>query len=216
MEFSIGRYIAAIRIDSKSSGRIPARNCVTDLAGDRDRSNPGQRVGKIAEPFAEPQRRCVGIERVCSDALNARAAPLDAETDRHHELMLRVLEKPIFKCGLEVLKSGCSQGIWSSGRPEAAVGRSKRHRYGLGDPLGKCRGYISLPEGGIVAGAEIGHGRKRQLIVDAGIVDAKGCREKAVTDDFVGDALSEWNERYGEPGKARAPQANRHENSPQS
>src|SRR5258707_11128723 len=114
MEFSIGRYIAAIRIDSKSSGRIPARNCVTDLAGDRDRSNPGQRVGKIAEPFAEPQRRCVWIERVGSDALRARAAPLDAETDRHHELMLGVLEKPIFERGVEILKPGCSHPVRSA------------------------------------------------------------------------------------------------------
>src|SRR5437667_8271692 len=62
---------------------------------------------------------------------------------------------------------------------------------------------------------EIGDGRKRQFVVDAGIVDPERCRKEAVADDFVGDALSEWNERYGEPGKARAPKANRHKTSPQ-
>src|SRR6266581_7192372 len=126
MEFSVGGQIAAIRIDAEGSGRISARNCVTDLAGDRDRPNPGQRVGKIAEPFAEPQRRCVRIERVGSDALRARAAPLDAKTDRHHELMLWVLEEPIFERRLQVLETGRSQRIRSAGWAETAIGRTKR------------------------------------------------------------------------------------------
>jgi hypothetical protein len=56
-----------------------------------------------------------------------------------------------------------------------------------------------------VAGLEAVDGRKRQFIVDAGIVDAEGCREEAIADDFVGDACIEGNERYREPWKARAP-----------
>src|ERR1035437_4682519 len=107
MEFSVDRWIAGIRINSKCSGRISARDRVT-LAGDCDWSNPGQRVGKIAESFAEKYCRCVSIEWVCSDAPPARPPPFDAETDRHHEFMLRVLEDTVFKGRIEVLKSVCS------------------------------------------------------------------------------------------------------------
>src|SRR5258708_1678088 len=122
MEFGVSRQIATIRIDCKSRGRIPAGERITNLPSDRARSIPGLRVRKLAEPFAEPHRRCVGIEWVGSAALRAGPAPFDAETDRHHELMLGVLEEPIFECGVEILEAGCSHGIWSSRRSEAAVG----------------------------------------------------------------------------------------------
>src|SRR5439155_24131799 len=101
-----------------------------------------------------------GIEWVGYDALRARAAPLDAETDRHPELALGVLDEPIFERRLQVLESGCSQRVRSAGRAEAAIGRSKRYCERLGDPFRKFRGYIALPEGRIVAGMEIGDGRK--------------------------------------------------------
>ena len=113
--------------------------------------------------------------------------------------MLGVLEEPIFERRLQVLESGCSQRIRSAGRAEAAIGRSKRHRERLGDAFGKFGRYIALPEGGIVAGLEIGDGRKGQFIVDAGIVDAERRGKEAVADDFVGDAFTKRNEHYREP-----------------
>src|SRR5216683_3880130 len=146
MEFSIGRQIAAIRIDSKCSGRVSAGYRVTDLAGDRDRSNPGQRVRKIAEAFAEKHGWRVGIERVGPDALRARPAPFDAKADRHHELMFRILEHTVFEGRLQVLKAACSHPGRSSRRAEAAEGRSKRHRERLGNPLGEFGGNIALSE----------------------------------------------------------------------
>ena len=69
---------------------MPARNGIADLAGDGDRPDPGQCVRKIAEPFAEINRRRVGVERLRANALRARSAPFDAEADRHHELMFGV------------------------------------------------------------------------------------------------------------------------------
>src|SRR6266481_875570 len=168
MEFGVSGQIAAIGVDAESRRGASGRDRVTDLPRDSDGPKRGQRVRKVAQPFSEPQRRCVGVEWVGSNAFRARAAPLDAETDRHNELPLGVLDDPIFERRFQVLKSGCSQCIWPAGRAEAAIGRSKRNRERLGDPLGKFRGYIALPEGGIVAGLEIGYGRKRQLIVDAG------------------------------------------------
>ncbi len=75
------------------------------------------------------------------------------------------------------------------------MGGPKRHREGFSDAFGKLGGYIALPEGGIVAGLEIRDRRKRQFIVDSGILDPERCGKEAVTDDFVGDASSERNER---------------------
>jgi hypothetical protein len=82
--------------------------------------------------------------------------------------------------------------------------------------FGKLRGYVTLPDGRKVAGVEAVNGRKRQLVVDAGIVDGERCRKEAVADDFVGPRLAKWNERYREPGQARTQKTHRHENSPQA
>src|SRR5712671_1152999 len=160
MEFSVGNGIAGIRIDAESSRGVSARDRVAHLPRDGDRSNPGHRVRKITEPFSEPQRRCVAIERVCSGALRARPTPFDAETDRHHELMFGVLEDAVFKGRLQVLKSTCSDPGKSSGWAEAAKGGSKGYREGLGNPFGEFRRYIPLPKRRIIAGFKTGHSGK--------------------------------------------------------
>ena len=199
MKFGIDRRIAAVGIDAERRGRMPAGDRVTDLAGDRDRPDPGQRIRKIAETFAEIDRRRVGVERIGADARDAAAAPFDGETDRHHELMLRIPVDAVFERGLPVLESA-GAGSGRTARPtEKAVGRAERNREILGDPFGEFSGNIALPERRIVAGLETGDGRKRQLVVDAGIVDPERCRKEAIADDFVRNALAEGNERDGEP-----------------
>src|SRR5260370_13612066 len=121
MKLGVGRRIAGIRIDSKSGGRISARNRITDLAGDRDRSNPGQRVGKITEPFAEINCRRVVIELLRADAFVTGATPFDADTNRHHKLMYWILENTIFERGVKVLKSVCAHPGWPPGRGKMGV-----------------------------------------------------------------------------------------------
>jgi len=39
-------------------------------------------------------------------------------------------------------------------------------------------------------GSSVGDSRKRQLVVDAGIVDAERCRKEAVADYFMGGAFT--------------------------
>jgi hypothetical protein len=63
--------IAGIRIDAEGCGEVSLRDRIADLPGDRDRPDPGQRIGKIAKPFAEIDGRRVGIERICADARRA-------------------------------------------------------------------------------------------------------------------------------------------------
>src|SRR5450631_3597971 len=213
MKFSIDGRVAAVGVDARDGGRAPARDRVTDLAGDRDGPYPGQRVGKIAEAFAEIDRRRVRIEGVSADASRARPAPFDAETDRHYELVGRILDDPIFERGLKILKTVRSHPRRSARRAEMAISRTNRYCEGLSDPLGEFTGKIALSERWIVAGLEAGDSRKRQLIVDAGIIDRKCGRKEAIADDFVGDASADGNERYGEPRQARTPKTGRHENS---
>jgi hypothetical protein len=59
------------------------------------------------------------------------------------------------------------------------------HRERFGNPLGEFTGKIPLPERRIVAGLEAGHGGKGQFVLDAGILDAKRGREKAVADNWA-------------------------------
>ena len=108
MKFCIGRQITAVWIDAESCGRTPCGDGVADLPGDGDGSNPRQCVGKIPEPFSEPNRRRVCVKRVGSNALGARSTPFDTEAHRHHELMLWILKDAVFERGLQVLKSACS------------------------------------------------------------------------------------------------------------
>ena len=83
-----------------------------------------------------------------------------------------------------------------------AVRDTERNRERLGDPLGELTGNIALLEGRIVAGLEGGDRRDRKLVVDAGIIDPEGGRKKAVANDFVGSAFTNWNERNREPRQA--------------
>ena len=114
--------------------------------------------------------------------------------------MLGVLEHPIFERGVEVLESVGSRRRRID-RAEEGVGRAERYREILGDPLGELAGYIALPDRRNVAGLEAVDGRKRQFVVDAGIVDAERGRKEAIADDFVGGALTEGNERDREPDR---------------
>src|SRR6478672_6853283 len=128
--------------------------------------------------------------------------------------MLRVLEDAVFEGRFKILESIRAHAGRATRRAELAIGRSKRYRERLGDPFGKFAGKVALSERRIVAGLETGDGRKRQLVVDTGVVDSKRCRKKAVADDFVGEASAARNERDGEPGQARAPKTNRHKDTP--
>ena len=190
MKFGIGCCDAAIRIDAECGGRVSTRDGVPDLSGDRDRSHPGKRVRKIAQSFAEINGRRVGIEGICADARRTCPAPFDGKTDRHHELMRGVFQDPVLERGLKVLEPVRSRAGRATGWAEPAVGGSNGDRESLGDPLGKLAGEIELSERGIVAGLEAGNGRKRQLVVDDGIIDPEGRGKKAVSDDFVGGAFS--------------------------
>src|SRR5205823_1682261 len=90
--------------DSKGGRGTSARNGIANLAGDGDGSDPGQRVGEIAETFAEKHRRRVGIERIGSDAGRTGPSPFDVKADGHHEFVLGVLEQPVLEGGLQILK----------------------------------------------------------------------------------------------------------------
>src|SRR5262249_57550008 len=125
---------------------VPGRDGIADLSGNRDRAQPRQRDGKIAEAFAEIERWRVDVERLGTDALGTRSAPLDAKPDRHHELMDRILEQAVFERGLHVLKSLCADPGWTTRRRERAVGRPDRDGEGLSDPLGKLNREITPPE----------------------------------------------------------------------
>ena len=138
------------------------------------------------------------IESLCANALGARAAPLDAEADRHHKLMLRAFEQSVFEGRIKVLKpvrSGGHRVRWI----EKRIGRTERHREILGNALGELCGYIALPHWRVIAGLETVDGGKRHLVIDAGIVDAERGRKETISYDFVGDASIEGNERYGKP-----------------
>src|SRR5258708_38990402 len=63
-ELGVNGRIAGIRIDSKSFREIFLWDRGTDLARDRDWSDPGQRARKIAWPFAEIQVRRAVRERL--------------------------------------------------------------------------------------------------------------------------------------------------------
>src|ERR1035437_4500597 len=122
MEFGIDRRIATFGIDSKGGGRASTRNRVANLARDSDGSNPGQRVRKIAETFAEIDGRRVGIEGICSEASRACPAPFDAEAHRHHKLIRRLFDDAVFERGLKILKPVRSDPGQSPGRAKMAVG----------------------------------------------------------------------------------------------
>jgi len=137
IEFSVRSWIAGIWINSKSSGRAPARDRITNLSSNGDRPNPGQCIRKIAEAFADIQGRGVDIERLRTNALRARPTPFDAETDRHDELMGRVLEQAIFEGRLQILKSVRAESGRPAGGAEMAVRHAERDCECFGDPLGK-------------------------------------------------------------------------------
>ena len=101
--------------------------------------------------------------------------------------MFGVLEDPVFERGVEILEAVGARRRRID-RAEEGVGRAERYREILGDPLGKLAGNIALPHRRNVAGVEAVDGWKRQLVVDAGIVDAERGREEAIADDLVGSA----------------------------
>ena len=112
--------------------------------------------------------------------------------------MFGVLEDPVFERGVEVLESIGARDRWIH-RAKEGVSRAERYREIFGDPLGELCGYIALPHWRDVASVEVVDGWKRQLVVDAGIVDSERGRKEAIADDLVGGAFGERNERYSEP-----------------
>src|SRR5262249_43764935 len=121
---------------------------------------------------------------------------------------------PIFERGLEVLET-VGAGGRRIDRTEEGVGRAKRNRKVLGDPLGEFARDIALSHRRNVAGVETIDGGKRQLVIDAGNVDGERGREKAIADDLVGYAWGQGNERPGESEQTRAQKTERHSRSPQ-
>ena len=67
MKFRIGGQVTAVEINPECRGRVPARDGIADLTGDRDRAQPRQCVGKIAKAFAEIDRRRVGVKGLDPD-----------------------------------------------------------------------------------------------------------------------------------------------------
>ena len=85
--------------------------------------------------------------------------------------MLGVLVDPILERRFEVLEAvGPSRRRID--RAEEGIGRAKRYRKILGDPLGELGGDVALSHRRNVAGLEAVDGRKRQFVIDAGVVDA--------------------------------------------
>src|SRR5689334_18060819 len=107
--------------------------------------------------------------------------------------MLGAFKHPIFERGLQILEA-IAPGCRRIDRAEEGVSRTKRYRKILGDPLGELAGDIALSHRRNVAGLEIVDRWKRQLVIDAGIVDGERGREEAIADDFVGCALTNRNE----------------------
>jgi hypothetical protein len=134
MELGVDGLIAGVRIDAERRVEIPRRDGIADLAGDRDRPDPGERIGQIAQAFAKIDIRDVGVEGFRAHICGSRAAPLDTEANRHHELMLGALENPVFEGGIEVLET-VGPGRRRIDRAKESVGRAKRYRKILGDPF---------------------------------------------------------------------------------
>jgi len=151
MKLGIDRDIAAIGVDSEGGRGASGRNGIANLAGNGDGPDPGQRVREIAEPFAEIQRRRVGVERVSTDAGRTRSTPFDTEADGHHKFVVRVLEHPVFEGRLQILEPVGAKTGGPARRTETRVGRADGNRERVGDPLGKFRGKIALPKRRIVA-----------------------------------------------------------------
>src|SRR6202158_3640576 len=111
----------------------------------------------MGEPFAEIDVRRVMIEWLAAATFATGPTPLDAQTDRHHELMFWVLDDAVFKGRTKVLKAVRSHPRRTAGRLQAGEGRTKRHRERLGDAIGTLRRNIALSDRWIVAGVEIGN-----------------------------------------------------------
>src|SRR5215469_12030691 len=123
--------------------------------------------------------------------------------------MLRTLEHPVFEGGLEVLEA-VGPRRRRIDRAEEGIGRAKRYRKILGDPLGELGGDVALPHRRNLAGVETVDGGKRQLVIDAGIVDGERGREKAIADDLVGYALGQGNKYPRGSEETRAQKTDRH------
>src|SRR5438034_8093306 len=128
--------------------------------------------------------------------------------------MLDILEQPVFERGLEVLESVGARGRRID-RAEKGVGRAEGDREVFGDALGKLPGNVALANRRVVAGLEAIDGRKRQFVVDAGIVDPQRRREKSVADDLVRKRRCERKERGGKAPQARARRTDEHWITPQ-
>ena len=169
------------------------------------------RIRKIAEAFAEIERRRVDREAVGADVLRAAAAPFDVEADRHDELVLVILEHAVLERGLDVLESAGAghdrparrhRDASRSGANETA--KSSVIRLENSPDISSCFTDGSSPV------LETGDGRQRQFVVDAGIVDGERRRKEAVADDLVGSGRSQASERDRPGAQRRAQQMRGH------
>jgi len=117
--------------------------------------------------------------------------------------MFRALEHPVLERGFQILKA-VGAGRRRIGRAEEGVGRAKYDCKILGDTLGELAGDIALFDWRVVAGPEVIDGRKRQFVVDAGIVDPDRRRKEPVADDLVRWTLMPGKQRDDESGNTRA------------
>src|SRR5262249_34559306 len=194
MKLGVEDRISAVGIDAHQWREIPGRNCVTELAPDRDRPDPCQRVRQVPEPLSEVDSRRVHVEGFGANGCASCAAPLHTQAGREHELMFGALEDPILQSGLQILKT-VGTGGRRVDRTEKRVGRAERHSKVLGDPLGKFPGDIALSDRRKVAGLEAVDGWKGQLVIDPWVVDFEGGREETISHDLVGEAYVQWKKR---------------------
>src|SRR5207248_821548 len=98
-------------------------------------------------------------------------APFDLDPRGHAQLVLCVAQELVFEAGLEILEPA---GVRTSGRAQMRPGLADRDAEVLGDALGELAGDVDLARRRVVAVLEDGHGRERQLVGDAWVVDIEG------------------------------------------
>src|SRR5262249_42877835 len=96
--------LAGLRIDTEVRRRCRHRVCERHRAGNGERSQPGEAVGKITEALAEENAGQERIRVVRAYAPSARAANTPSQTGRDHHLVRLVLVEQSFqpqRCRIE-------------------------------------------------------------------------------------------------------------------
>src|SRR5215831_11349912 len=154
-------------IDIERAGR----KLVANLPGDGEGAQPSERVGQVAEAFAEIEsRRERRPWRRQSRVDGAGAAPFDDQSEQQGELMGAVFEKLILECGVQIAESGLREaGRLVNVRPGIADGNPEI----FGDAFGEIDRNVPLGRRRHVAGLRPLDRRQRQLIGNAWIVGSE-------------------------------------------